>query len=176
MDNPLPTTPPAPESSGLPTGAPPALAVAAGRGASWWSEGWRFYRLTGDLADHDPARRDHDPLSVIPVIGQVASMLLHPALSAGLVGCRAQDRGGRADGRPLFAGFGEAGTPRRSRAALFRRLVAIALSPSRCCSAIGAGSIRRSSGDACTPPMRCSPRASARSSWCWSPFSWRFRC
>lgn len=47
-------------------------------------------------------------LSLIPLIGQIASTLLHPAFTAGLMlGCRAQSRGGELTVGHLFAGFGE---------------------------------------------------------------------
>ena len=96
---------------GTPRSAPEGgFGVDAGRGAAWWGEGWRLFAaapvvwiviailylaiLIG--------------LSLIPIVGQIASTLLHPALTAGLMlGCRAQSRGGELTIAHLFAGFGE---------------------------------------------------------------------
>jgi uncharacterized membrane protein len=116
MDNPPPATtiPPSPSGSSASPQAgslPPAgWAVGAGRGAAWWSEGWRFFTLSPIIwiVIAILYLAIMIGLCVIPVIGQIASMLLHPALTAGLMlGCRAQDRGGELTVGHLFAGFGE---------------------------------------------------------------------
>ena len=114
MDSLLPATTPAPQfasgGSAPPPPPPGGWAVAAGRGASWWSEGWRFFTAAPAiwLVITVLYVAIMLGLSLLPVIGQIASMLLHPALSAGLVlGCRAQDRGGELTVGHLFAGFGD---------------------------------------------------------------------
>src|SRR5437763_17214937 len=118
MDNDVPpATPPAlvprPDAAFdpiAPSPAPPpdGWAVGAGRGAHWWSEGWRlfsaaplmwigitlvFFALMFALA-------------LIPFIGQIASTLLYPVLGAGImVGTREQDRGGKLSIGHLFSCF-----------------------------------------------------------------------
>ena len=115
MDNPLPATTPQP-SPGFgaapgPAAPPPGgWAVAAGRGSAWWAEGWRLFTASPGvwLAITIVYVVIMIGLSLIPVIGQIASMLLHPALSAGLIlGCRALDRGGELAVSHLFAGFND---------------------------------------------------------------------
>ncbi|MDQ6916222.1 MAG: hypothetical protein M3023_00195 [Pseudomonadota bacterium] len=83
--------------------------VDAGRGAAWWSEGWRLFTpavgtwilivLIGfgiQLV-----------LAFIPFLGSIASQLLFPILAGGLMlGCRAIDRGELLTINHLFAGFG----------------------------------------------------------------------
>ncbi len=95
-----------------PTALTPAIharSVDAGRGAAWWSEGWRLFTpavgtwilivLIGfgiQLV-----------LAFIPVLGSIASQLLFPILAGGLMlGCRAIDRGEPLTINHLFAGFG----------------------------------------------------------------------
>ena len=75
---------------------------------AWWSDAWRLFvaapgiwivimLLYGAILIG---------LSVIPLLGQIASTLLQPVLFAGLVlGCRAVDRGGELKVSHLFAGF-----------------------------------------------------------------------
>ncbi len=71
-------------------------AVDAGRGAAWWSEGWRLFTpavgpwilivVIGFVLNLI--------LAFIPVLGSIASHLLFPILAGGLMlGCRAIDRG-----------------------------------------------------------------------------------
>lgn len=118
MDNPPPAAPIPPSVPGtspqagiLPTGG---ITVDAGRGTHWWSEGWRYFTASPIVwvVIAILYLAIMIGLGVIPVIGQIASMLLHPALTAGLmIGCRAQDRGGELTVGHLFAGFGERLSP-----------------------------------------------------------------
>jgi uncharacterized membrane protein len=87
--------------------------VDVGRGASWWSEGWRLFTpavgtwilivLIGfglQLV-----------LAIVPFLGSIASQLLFPILVGGLMlGCRAIDRGEPLTINHLFAGFGPKAT------------------------------------------------------------------
>ncbi len=119
MDNPPPAaTPPLPPMLGASPqpGTPPAdgWAVDAGRGAHWWSEGWRYFTASPVIwiVIAILYLAIMIGLSVIPIIGQIASMLLHPALTAGLMlGCRTQERGGELTVGHLFAGFGDRLSP-----------------------------------------------------------------
>jgi uncharacterized membrane protein len=98
---------------GVPPGGSPTVAprgVAAGRGASWWSEAWRlFVPAVGvwllivlilfvlNLV-----------LAFIPVVGHLASHVLFPVFAGGLMlGCRAVDRGEPLTVNHVFAGFSE---------------------------------------------------------------------
>ncbi len=118
MDNPPPAAPIPPSLPGAspqagiqPTGG---ATVDAGRGAHWWSEGWRYFTASPIVwvVIAILYLAIMIGLGVIPVIGQIASMLLHPALTAGLmIGCRTQDRGGELTVGHLFAGFGERLSP-----------------------------------------------------------------
>lgn len=85
-------------------------AVDPGRGAIWWSEGWRLFTpavgvwlltmvilivlyLVGSL---------------VPVVGTLAMWVLYPVLAGGLMlGCRAVDRGNPLTLGHLFAGFSQ---------------------------------------------------------------------
>ena len=84
-------------------------AVDAGRGAAWWSEGWRLFTpavgpwilivVIGFVLNLI--------LAFIPILGSIASHLLFPILAGGLMlGCRAIDRGEPLTIGHLFAGFG----------------------------------------------------------------------
>jgi uncharacterized membrane protein len=100
-----PTLPPLPDS-----GAPPAdgWAVTTGRGVVWWSDAWRLFTAAPGIwiAITLLYGAILIGLSIIPLLGQVASTLLQPVLFAGLVlGCRAVDRGGKLSVSHLFAGF-----------------------------------------------------------------------
>ena len=93
MNTPLPPTAPSP-SSGSGTAAPPAdgWAVGAGRGMAWWSDAWRIFTLSPGIwiVITILYAAIAMGLHVIPLLGQIASTLLQPALFAGLVlGCRA---------------------------------------------------------------------------------------
>jgi len=85
-------------------------AVDAGRGATWWGEGWRLFtpavgvwlltmlilivlNLVGSL---------------VPVVGTLAMQVLYPVFAGGLMlGCRAVDRGNPLTLAHLFAGFNQ---------------------------------------------------------------------
>jgi uncharacterized membrane protein len=85
-------------------------AVEAGRGATWWGEGWRLFTpavgvwlltmlilvvlyLVGSL---------------VPVVGTLAMQVLYPVFAGGLMlGCRAVDRGNPLTLGHLFAGFSQ---------------------------------------------------------------------
>src|ERR1700682_1520397 len=84
-------------------------ADAAGRGAVWWSEGWRLFTpavgpwilivVIGFILNLI--------LAFIPILGSIASQLLFPIFAGGLMlGCRAIDRGEPLTIGHLFAGFG----------------------------------------------------------------------
>jgi uncharacterized membrane protein len=84
-------------------------AVDAGRGAAWWSEGWRLFTpavgpwilivVVGFVLNLI--------LAFIPILGSIAGHLLFPILVGGLMlGCRAIDRGEPLTISHLFAGFG----------------------------------------------------------------------
>src|SRR6202171_3868953 len=84
-------------------------ADAAGRGAVWWSEGWRLFTpavgpwilivVVGFVLNLI--------LAFIPILGSIAGHLLFPTLVGGLMlGCGAIDRGEPLTISHLFAGFG----------------------------------------------------------------------
>jgi uncharacterized membrane protein len=89
---------------------PPIRSVEVGQGATWWGEGWRLFKaapllwiaivlvwLVVSVA-----------LTQAATIGNIASMLLTPVLSAGvLMAARDQDRGGTLKFEQLFAGLSE---------------------------------------------------------------------
>jgi len=84
--------------------------VGAGRGASWWSEGWRLFTpavgvwllillilIVLNVGG-----------SVVPVVGTLAMQVLYPVFLGGLMlGCRALDRGNPLTLGHLFAGFSQ---------------------------------------------------------------------
>jgi uncharacterized membrane protein len=88
---------------------PPIRRIEAGQGATWWGDGWRLFKaapllwiaivlvwLVVSVA-----------LTQAGTVGNIASMLLTPVLSAGvLMAARDQDRGGALRFEELFAGFG----------------------------------------------------------------------
>lgn len=103
---PLSPTPAAqPDSGGRPAGG---ATVAAGRGVEWWSEGWRAF--TASPVEWIVTMIVFAGISIgvtlIPILGQFASMLLTPILLGGImIGCRAQQRGGKLAIGDLFACF-----------------------------------------------------------------------
>jgi uncharacterized membrane protein len=81
---------------------------AAGNGVDWWRHGWRYFAAAPwmwiGLAIAFLVILIL--VSVIPLIGSVASTVLSPVLTAGLMAaCRAQDRGGEPAFGHLFSGF-----------------------------------------------------------------------
>ena len=102
---PLSPTPAQTDSSGRPAGG---ATLAAGRGVEWWSEGWRLF--TASPVEWIVTMIVFAGISIgvtlIPVLGQFASMLLTPILIGGvMLGCRAQQRGGKLAIGDLFACF-----------------------------------------------------------------------
>jgi uncharacterized membrane protein len=104
-------------STAQPISAPPvvhARTVDPGRGAAWWSEGWRLFTpavgawilivVVGFILSL--------VLALIPVLGSIGSHLLFPIFLGGLMlGCRAIDRGEPFTLAHLFAGFGPKAGP-----------------------------------------------------------------
>ena len=83
--------------------------VDAGRGAAWWSEGWRLFKPAVGvwILIVVIGFGIQLVLAFIPVLGGIASQLLFPVLMGGLMlGCRAIDRGEPLTIAHLFAGFG----------------------------------------------------------------------
>ena len=114
MDTPQATLPPAsaaPQSAG--TIAPRLL--DAGRGASWWGEGWRVFTAApgtwiGILIIFVMIIM---VLAFIPFLGQIALPLLMPVFSGGiLLGCHALAKGQPLTIGHLFGGFTEVGQVR----------------------------------------------------------------
>jgi uncharacterized membrane protein len=100
--------------SGFEAAAARAAPRAAGNGVEWWRAGWRYFAAAPwvwiGLAIAFLAILIL--VSVVPLIGSVASTVLTPVLAAGLMAaCQAQDRGGPATFNHLFAGFGDRLTP-----------------------------------------------------------------
>jgi uncharacterized membrane protein len=105
------TTPPAP-----PGAEPPVLprSVGAGNGASWWGEAWRLFVPSFGvwLLVIVILFVLSMVLAVIPVVGHLASQVLFPVFTGGLMlGCRAIDRGQPLTVNHLFAGFSERAGP-----------------------------------------------------------------
>jgi uncharacterized membrane protein len=87
---------------------PGGWAVAAGRGAHWWGEGWRLFVATPWiwLAITLVFAAIMFALAFIPFVGQLASTLLYPVFAGGvLLGARAVDRGEPLTVSALFACF-----------------------------------------------------------------------
>jgi uncharacterized membrane protein len=92
--------------------APPRapVSVASGRGSTWWTDGWRLF-----VAAPGPWIAITVifvvlivMITFIPIIGSVASSLLAPVFTGGiLVGCRSLDRGGGLAIGHLFASFSD---------------------------------------------------------------------
>jgi uncharacterized membrane protein len=82
--------------------------LAAGRGASWWGEGWRVFTASPGLwiGILIVFMILIFVMAIIPILGQLALMLLWPAFVGGvLVGCHALARGEPLRFGHLFAGF-----------------------------------------------------------------------
>jgi uncharacterized membrane protein len=100
----------APSAADAGLGAPEPRMVDAGRGASWWSEGWRLFvpgagmwvLITFILICL------HVIGAFVPVVGSLVLQILFPVFSGGLMlGCRALDRGNPVTLGHLFAGFSQ---------------------------------------------------------------------
>jgi len=101
------TAPEGPAPSAVPP--PEGWAVGAGRGASWWGEGWRLFKATPWvwLAILIVFCLLMFGMALIPVIGQIATTLFGPVFVGGvLVGTRNLDRGGELSVGDLFRCFG----------------------------------------------------------------------
>ena len=106
-------TPPAPGAAAEIVPPEPRV-VDGGRGASWWSEGWRLFTpavgvwiliILIIIALHVVG-------TLIPVVGSVALQVLLPVFTGGLMlGCRALDRGNPLTVAHLFAGFSQRTSP-----------------------------------------------------------------
>ena len=116
MDDLTPPRPRSPDAAGFGTGTPaaalrqPPASVPAGNGAAWWSEGWRLFAQSPGvwIAITVLFVVIMVMLSIVPVIGSVATTLLAPVLAGGVVsGCRTVDRGGNLSINHLFAGFAD---------------------------------------------------------------------
>jgi uncharacterized membrane protein len=109
--SPAPTPAAGPESAPRPEAPPPGgWSVAAGRGAAWWSEGWRLFAAAPWiwLAITAVFTVIMVVLALVPFVGQFASTLLYPVLGGGvLLGARALDRGEPLTVATLFACFSD---------------------------------------------------------------------
>ena len=109
MVEPMPSQP-VPGSAVDAAAARAAAPRAAGNGVDWWRTGWRYFAAAPwmwiGLAIAFFAILIL--VSIVPLIGSVASTVLSPVLAAGLMAaCAAQDRGGAPSFNHLFAGFGD---------------------------------------------------------------------
>lgn len=111
-----PFSPQSPPSSGfgsgaaVPPGPPPLRTVPAGNGTTWWGEGWRLFKAAPGIwiAITVLLIVILIALTMIPIIGGIATSLLSPVLAGGvLTGCRALDRGGELTIGHLFASFSD---------------------------------------------------------------------
>lgn len=88
---------------------PPIRNVDAGRGAQWWSDGWRLFMLSPGvwIAIVLVWLLINVALTQAGTIGNLASMILTPILSGGvLLAAHDQDAGAPLRFEQLFAGFG----------------------------------------------------------------------
>jgi uncharacterized membrane protein len=108
MDTPQATLPQAPTIPAAPApGMLPRL-LDAGRGASWWGEGWRVFTASPGLwiGMLIVLLLILCVLAVIPILGQLALPLLMPVFAGGLLlGCHALAKGQPMLFGHLFAGF-----------------------------------------------------------------------
>jgi uncharacterized membrane protein len=108
-----PITPP-PVTPSIPPAAPAATwpreprRLSAGRGASWWGEGWKIFTAAPLpwLGMIVVVFVINVVLGFIPIIGSLASMLLGPIFAGGLLlGCHALARGQTLEFTHLFEAF-----------------------------------------------------------------------
>lgn len=88
--------------------------VDGGRGASWWSEGWRLFTPAVGvwILTMLILIALHVVGTLVPVVGSVALQVLFPVFTGGLMlGCRALDRGNPLTLGHLFAGFSQRTSP-----------------------------------------------------------------
>ena len=89
---------------------PGGRTVAAGRGWDWIAEGWSLFKRAAGMwiAIVITLFVLLFVIGFIPLLGPLATAILWPVLSAGLViGCRTIDEGGELEFAHLFAGFRE---------------------------------------------------------------------
>ena len=104
-----------PTAAAAGTGNPPAggpglepRAVLAGRGASWWTEGWRLFTPAVGVWILAVVILFclNIAIALVPVVGFFALHILLPVFMGGLIlGCRALDRGNPLTLGHVFAGF-----------------------------------------------------------------------
>jgi uncharacterized membrane protein len=99
------------ESAGaVPSASRRPATVRSGHGTSWWSEGWRLFKAEPGIwiAITVVFIVILAMISMIPILGSVATSLIAPVLAGGvLVGCRTIDRGGQLTIGTLFASFSD---------------------------------------------------------------------
>jgi uncharacterized membrane protein len=103
-------TPAGPAVAGEPVTHPEPRAVDAGRGVSWWTEGWRLFTpgVGVWLLVMIILICLHVVGAFIPVVGSLAMQILFPVFTGGLMlGCRAIDRGNPLTVGHLFGGFSQ---------------------------------------------------------------------
>jgi uncharacterized membrane protein len=97
-----------PDDAGAPSGLHPPRGVGVGRGWGWIAEGWGMFKeqplpWVGALVVYFLIMI---VLGLIPLVGGIATTLLGPIFTGGLMlGADAQHRGGRFEVSHLFAGF-----------------------------------------------------------------------
>jgi len=110
MVEPPPSHPVPGSGFGAAAAARAAAPRASGHGVAWWREGWRYF-AAAPWVWIGLAIAFFVILilvSIVPLIGSVASTVLSPVLVAGLMAaCAAQDRGGAPTFNHLFAGFSD---------------------------------------------------------------------
>jgi uncharacterized membrane protein len=102
MDDLTPPGGPAPQKN--------TATVPAGRGSAWWSEGWRLFVAAPGIwiAITLIFVAIMAMMSLIPMIGSLATTLLAPVFAGGVMqGCRAIDRGDALAVNHLFASFSD---------------------------------------------------------------------
>jgi uncharacterized membrane protein len=100
----------APSAADIAAGAPEPRIVDAGRGASWWSEGWRLFVPGAGMWILIVVILIcmHVVGAFVPIVGSLVMQILFPVFSGGLMlGCRALDRGNPLTLGHLFAGFSQ---------------------------------------------------------------------
>ena len=113
MADPIPPQPNPASPAGVGASAAAARAAApraAGNGANWWTEGWRYFTASPWvwIGMSVAFIAVMILLSLVPLLGSVASTVLAPVLVAGMMaGCQAQDRGGEVTFAHLFSGFAD---------------------------------------------------------------------
>ena len=103
-------TPAGPAAAGEPVTQPEPRVVDAGRGVSWWTEGWRLFTpgVGVWLLIMIILICLHVVGAFIPVVGSLAMQILFPVFTGGLMlGCRAIDRGNPLTVGHLFGGFNQ---------------------------------------------------------------------